>query len=142
MAAQKLSRILLVIAAYLFVLVPVYSVVAALEGGVRHLWPLTLDSLVYQGAGFLGQVLTFVLLPGLIVVPILVWCVTRYIKRRDAIGLLIATIVVMLVLVLTTMPIVFFALLSFPVALAAASAAYAFILLRTLPPEGIHAPAT
>jgi len=48
----------------------------------------------------------------------------------------------MLVLVLTTLPIVFFALLSFPIALAAASAVYAFILLRTLPPDGIRAPAT
>jgi hypothetical protein len=141
MVAQK-PRFLLVIAAYVLVLVPVYSVIAPLEGGVRHLWPLTLDSLIYQGAAFLGQVLTFVLLPGVVAVPVLAWIVKRYIKRRDATGLFIATVVVMFVVVVTTMPFVKLMLLAFPIALAAASAAYAFILLRTLPPDGIRAPAT
>ena len=142
MPAQKLSRFLLVIAAYVFVLVPVYSVVAALEGAVRCLWPLTVESLIDQGAAFLGQVLTFVLLPGIIAVPVLAWIVKRYIKRRDALGLLIATIVVMVVLVVTTAPFVSLMLLAFPAALAAASAVYAFILLRALHPNGIRAPAT
>ncbi len=142
MAAQKLSRSLVVIAAYFLVLVPVYSVVAPLEGGARHLWPLTLDSLIYQGAAFLGQVLTFVFLPSVIAVPVLAWIVKRYIRRRDAIGLLIATVVVMLVVIATTMPFVKLMLLAFPIALVAASAAYAFILLRALPPDGIRAPAT
>ena len=140
--AQKLSRFLLVIAGYVLVLVPVYSIVAPLEGGLRHLWPLTLDSLIYQGAAFLGEVLTFVLLPGVIAVPVLAWIVKRYIKRRDATGLLIATAAVMFVVVVTTMPFVKLMLLAFPIALAAASAAYALVLFRTLPPDGIGAPAT
>lgn len=142
MAAQKLSRFLLVIAAYFLVLVPVYSVVAPLEGGLRHLWPLTLDSLIDQGAAFLGEVLTFVFLPSIIAVPVLTWIVKRYIKRRDAIGLLIATVVVMFVVVATTIPFVKLMLLAFPIALSVASAAYAFILLRAFPPDRIRAPAT
>ena len=142
MATKNVSRLLVLIAAYVFVLIPIYSLGAALEGGARHLWPLTIQSLIYQGSAFLGQTLMFIIPAGVIAIPVLVWTIGRYITRRVTIGMLIATIVVMLVLTVTTIPFVFTALLGFPVALAVASAAYAFILLRTLHRNGIAAPAT
>jgi len=142
MATKNVSRLLVLIAAYVFVLIPIYSLGAALEGGARHLWPLTIQSLIYQGSAFLGQSLTFIIPAGVIAIPVLVWTIGRYITRRDTIGMLIATIVVMLVLTVTTMPLALTALLGFPVALAVASAAYAFILLRTLHRNGIAARAT
>ena len=139
---SRTARIVIVIAAYVFVLIPVYSLGAALEGGLRNLWPLTLQSLIYQGSAFLGQLLTFVVPAGLFAVPILAWVVSRYINRTGAFGVLLATSAVAVVLVATTIPFMFLALLAFPIALAVASLAYAIILMRTLHGHRSLTPAT
>lgn len=138
---SRTARILIIVAAYVFILIPVYSLGAALEGALRKLWPLTLQSLIYQGSAFLGQLLTFLIPAGLFAVPILAWVVSSYIHRTGAAGVLIATIAVAVVLVATTIPFMFSALLAFPIALAVASLAYAIILMRTLQGDRSLAPA-
>ena len=134
-------RVLIAVGAYLFVLIPIYSLAAAIEGATRGLWQFTAPSLIDQSSGFLVQTVSFMIPAGLFAVPILVWVVSRHITRKGATGFLIATITVAVVLVGATSPFFFMELLVFPVALVAASAAYAVVLMRTLHDQAPPAPA-
>ena len=68
---NMVRRFSLLIAIYVFALIPVYSILAVLEGGARGLWPLSTQDWIYQGSAALVQAGYLFIAGGLIALPVI-----------------------------------------------------------------------
>ena len=68
---SMVRRFLLLIAIYVFALIPAYSILAVLEGGARGLWHLSYQDWIYQGSAALVQAGYLFIAGGLIALPVI-----------------------------------------------------------------------
>ena len=137
---STVRRFAVLLAIYLFALIPIYSILAVLEGGVRGRWHLSAQDWIYQGSAALGQAGTLFIAGGVVAVPIIA-IATRLLadaRRGPAVSAFVAFVAVSVCVGLLARGL----LLIFPFSFIASTSAYSLMVRAIVKSEQSIAHAT
>jgi hypothetical protein len=139
---QTIRRYAVLLAVFLFGLIPAYSLIGVLEGGVRGLWPLSAHDWVYQGSAVLVQAGGLLILAGVFAIPASEWATRRFVSGQGVGAAMAAAAIGAVSVFLGTCLFDPRILLAFPVAFLVSTGAYGLVVLRTVRHIHIVSPAT